>query len=417
MYQTILTALDGSECSRAGGEIAVALARALGSELVACHVYSAELHSRRFVDMEPGLPAEYQRGPSRKRLRSLHGSLIEEGFRVLSKGYVDDVTTAASRQGVTARQAVVSGRNYVKLLQLTEELPAGLIVLGASGLGAGDNDPLGSTALRVLRHARCDVLLVRSPLGCGAILAGVDGSEEALAAAERAAAWARALGKDLELAAAYDGQFHTDVFRTMAKSLSAETRQQVGLAAQEGLHETLINDGLAKLYNGFLADARRRAAATGVEATTCLLEGKACRALVERATGGKADLIVVGRFGHHRQEISELGSNAEAVARLCPCGVLVTASAQDRPAGKAAPAPAASAATEGPPEKEIPWDADALRQLERAPAFVRPMARRAVEQAARAAGARRVTAEIFEQVRRQFGMGPAEGRHDDAGPS
>ena len=55
MYSTILVALDGSDHSLAGGDLAVALAQRVGSGILAAHVYDAAIHTTRFREMEPGL--------------------------------------------------------------------------------------------------------------------------------------------------------------------------------------------------------------------------------------------------------------------------------------------------------------------------------------------------------------------------
>ncbi len=404
MYRKILTAIDGSAPAARGGDLAIALARATGAELLACHVYSAGLHSRRFQDMEPGLPEKYQDNERLGELRGMHGSLIEDGFQALSGGYLDEFVTAAGECDVPVTRITEEGRNFVRILEIAERVGADLIVLGAQGLGAVGDGLLGSTTARVLRHATCDVLVARSEAGDGCVLAGVDGSAEAIGAVEKAASWARVLERPLRLAAAYDPQFHVEVFRAMGRSLSSERQEQVGLAQQEQLHEDLIDDGLAKLYTGFLDEAKQRlTTADGVE--TALLQGKAYRALSDEAQRCGAGLLVVGRFGHHREAESLVGSNAEALVRLSGRNVLVTACA-DAPAKPQAVETAATASSdETAPGIEMIWDDDALARLERIPSFARPMARRAIEQAARDAGADRVTLDVFEQTARRFGMG------------
>ena len=320
---------------------------------------------------------------------------------------------------MAARPVTAEGRNYVRILELAERNAADLIVLGAAGLGAvgsgaGENGMIGSTTAKVLLHARCDVLIARRALADGEIIAGIDGSEFATAAAARAAELARRLDRPLRLAAVYDPMFHEQVFRAMATSLTPQRQQEVGLAQQESLHDELINDGLSTLYQGFLDQTRGQVADSGIRVETTLLQGKACNSLIARAAVDNPDLMVVGRFGHHREGISLLGSNAEAVGRLCDANVLVV-SAQglaqapaQTPAQTPSPAarpPADPTSPQGQDQPEMKWDAAAEARLERVPSFVRPMARRAVEQAVRQKGGRQVTEADFEAVARKFGMG------------
>jgi nucleotide-binding universal stress UspA family protein len=391
MYSTILLALDGSKDSLAGGRLALLLARRLGCELVCTHVYDARIHSSRFAEMEPGLPGRYQDPECLQGLRDSHDTLITDGFQALSRGYMEAYLTEARAAGVAVSEAVAEGRNYVEILRLAEGRGGNLIILGAQGLGARDDGLLGSTATRVLRRARCDVLVARDGARPGPVLVGVDGSEHATAALRRAGAWAGALAQRLHLAAAYDPILHQSVFRTMAQALSADQQREVGLERQEELHEELIDEGLGSLYQGFLDQAAELAAVLGHQPGAGLFSGKAYRCLVDHGAAIGAGLLVLGRFGHNREAISDLGCNAEAVARLSAASVLITAPARQEAAQTAVTA--------------VEWDPEALARLDRVPSFARTMARRAVEDRVRSAGQERVTGEIFDEVAARFGMG------------
>ena len=407
MYKRVLIGLDGSDCSQSGGKIAISLASKLDAELIASHVYSSELHAQRFRDMEEGLPEKYQDGHVKKELRQSHDSLISEGFDALSQGYLESLVTEARQAGINVRPVATAGRNYVKLLELAKQIDADLIVLGAQGLGDIGDGRLGSTAARVLRHATCDVLIARNELNGDAITAGIDGSEFALSAAETARWWAKTLSVPFNLAAAYDPDFHTEVFQTMARSLPEERQKQVGLDKQEGLHDELINAGLAKLYRKFLDDALEHLGANGnVEST--LLTGKAYRAILDHAVQSQSGLVVVGRFGHHRQSESLIGSNAEIIAATCRQNVLVTHSPQLGTCDQSnrevhiEPSPPSVAPSDA---AKIGWDTEALERLQRIPPFARPMAKRAIENTAQAQGSKIIDVQVFEQVAQKFHMG------------
>ena len=79
MYDHILVALDGSEPSQFSGRAAIALATAFNARVTACHVYGSDIHRRRFVEMEPGLPSKYQDQETLGNLRTTHQNLIDEG--------------------------------------------------------------------------------------------------------------------------------------------------------------------------------------------------------------------------------------------------------------------------------------------------------------------------------------------------
>ena len=398
-YSIILVALDGSDLSLLGGRIGLDLAKVAGARVVACHVYGAELHRTRFMDMEPGLKAEYQDQAFLRGLRKTHDSLINDGLAALSRGYMDRFLLEADEAKVKTVRVELEGRNYTKILELARTEQADLIVLGAHGLGDLGDGRLGSTVNRVLRSARADLLVARTrPRGKG-ILAGIDGSQAALNGLERAGTWSGLAGSKLELAAAFDPLFHNQVFKAMARSLSPQRQEEVGLAAQEKLHQEIIDEGLASLYRVFLGRAAQKAGELGLTAAQTLLQGKPYRALVDHLDKESFDLVLVGRHGHHREPGGSIGSNAEAVAALAPTNVLVTAA--EGSAGDRALA------------QELEWEEEALARLAKIPPQPRVMARRAVEELVRAKGGDKVTLADLLEAARRFGMSgedPAGGR-------
>lgn len=395
MYKRILVALDGSEDSLTGGRIALVAAYELGAELLVCHISDVRIHSRRLREMEPALPARYQNMEVLSQIREAHEELIGEGFGALSRGYMDGFLQTAVERGATVEQLHREGRNYVEILRLAEERAVDLMVVGALGLGAVRGDSLGSTSARVLTGTRCDVLIARRTPAAGKVVVGIDGSAEAGEALEKGAAWSRILGKQLELVSVYDPYFHTRVFQAMSGALSPERQEEVGLAKQETLHEELVDEGLGKLYQSFLDKALDQCGVMGVKANAVLLRGKAYHALIGHAGNGGIDLIVVGRFGNHREETARIGSNSEAVSRLAMTNVLIAANSEAL----------------RPPVREAPgiadWDEEALQRLDRIPAFARPMARRGIEAYARSRGKTRVTLEEMQASSGRMGGGKA----------
>ncbi len=406
MYDHIFVALDGSEPSRFAGQMAVALAIAMRTRVTACHVYGARMHRRRFSDMEPGLPAKYQERETLNGLRTAHDRLMDEGFRALSTGYIEDFVASSRQTGITVASATAEGRSYVGILHLAARHKADLIVLGAQGLGAVGDNMLGGTTTRVLMNAPCDVLIVRRRPGPGPILTGVDGSEEALKAAAVAARLGQVMGKPVSITAVYDPDLHTRVFATMARSLSQERQEQIGLANQERLHDDIINDGLGKLYTEFLREAEHRFGGNGVAVRTILRTGKAYCGLHAQAQELDADLIVVGRYGHHREPCSRLGSNAEGLIRSTSANVLLVGGVANED-GSTQTADVADAVNQRSTliDRPLTWDADARARLQRVPSFVRSMAKRAVENAVREQGSDLVSAKDFDNVAARFGMG------------
>jgi nucleotide-binding universal stress UspA family protein len=66
------------------------------------------------------------------------------------------------KAGFTAEPVYQLGNPAEEIMKAAVEHDADLIVMGAQGLGAVDRFLLGSVSTRVVQHATCAVLVVRS---------------------------------------------------------------------------------------------------------------------------------------------------------------------------------------------------------------------------------------------------------------
>lgn len=135
------------------------------------------------------------------------------------------------------------------------------------------------------------------------IVAGVDASETAAAAADRAAAVATAFGARLHLVSAYD-RLETETMTIGSDTLMLSTETDAEHVAEE-------------------AAAVVRSAHPDLEITTAAKEGKPGEALVKVADALGADLIVVGNKRVQGVAGRVLGSIARDVAAHASCDVYV----------------------------------------------------------------------------------------------
>ncbi|MFQ5722872.1 MAG: universal stress protein [Terriglobia bacterium] len=386
-YRKILLCADNSAHSNYAARQTGVLARAFGATVVAVHVYAAGLHDRRFADLEPGLPKEYQDPRRLEASRRTHDSLIGQGLQLISDSYLEAVR--AQLNGVSAEGKSLEGKNYLELVRESRNA-YDLAVLGARGLGLASLDgqcpsgALGSVCERFLRQARSDVLVVKDsrPLG-GTFLAGVDGSPESYAALRRALKLAQAVGARVEVVSCFDPHFHSVAFQSIAKVLSEKAAQIFRFKEQEALHDRIINQGLENLYQGHLDNARIVARGRGQEIETRLLRGKPAYELAHRARELEPTLLVVARFGLHRTDGLDIGSTAETLVRLAPTNILVVNERGDNP---------------------LAWTQEAKERLAKVPAFMRPMVKKAIESHARARGLLEVTAEVVTAAKTGHGV-------------
>jgi nucleotide-binding universal stress UspA family protein len=152
----ILLASDGSETGTHATEVAVELCEKTGSELHLVYVgedaFSAtlvypEATNSEWVDREdPVLIAQVQRQ-----------------FERMSRRVLDTEAQKVRAAGGTIAQAHLRmGKAATEIVDLAEELGAGLVVLGSRGLGGIRRALIGSVSESVVRHAHCPVMVVRN---------------------------------------------------------------------------------------------------------------------------------------------------------------------------------------------------------------------------------------------------------------
>jgi nucleotide-binding universal stress UspA family protein len=350
--------------------------------------------------MEPGLPGRYQEEERLAALRSTHEGLISDGMGLISDAYLAPLARAAADRGLRFEGLTREGRNYVELLRIVQERQPDLVVMGATGLGAVRGMTIGSCAERLLHLvSTTDVLIMRQPWAFAnrPIVVGVDGSDDSYLALHRALEIGQAFGAEVEAVAVYDPFFHTGVFSTIAEILPVEAQKRFDFSAQERLHNEIIDKGLETLYRRNLDRGRPLAEALGVTLRVDVLAGKVCAQLHHYCALKHAGLLVLGRYGLHREDASIVGSSTLNAARQSSTNLLVVAP----------PEAPFSLPAELEEEETAPlvWTDEAARILERVPAFARPMAKAAIEDRARLRGETEVTAECVRDISRALGMG------------
>lgn len=391
-FERLLVGLDNSAGSRAALDHALQIARAFGSTVTGLHVYAAQIHDLRFRQMEAGLPEQFIEDAEIERQRDVHDTLITRGLEMISDSYQTQAELACAESDLPFRGVNREGRNHLELLAEMEDGEHGLTCIGLSGLGETRHRVTGSVCRRVLLATDRDLLIARAGAGetprslvDGPVVGCVDGSEQSFAAVARAMLLARALGRPLHLVSAYDPHFHYQVFRRIADVLSEEASKVFRFEEQEKLHNEIIDDGLARIYQDHLDIARMMAEDEGLSPVCELLAGKPYDCIDEYARRVGASLLVLGKTGVHGDPHTALGSNTEALLTLAPADLYIT-SARVRP-----PADRVAAQT-------TTWTEEATTALGRVPAHVQPMARMAVQRYAIKQGHSVVTAALFNEA-------------------
>jgi len=396
----LLVALDASEHANRGLDEAIRLAKDADGWVTGIHAYAAQLHDRRFKMMEGGLPERYREEQEMEYQRVVHDDLISRGLGIISDSYHDVGLSRCQAADVAFKRLSPEGKNYAKVADAANSGAYDVLVLGALGLGAVPGSMIGTVCERVVRRSQIDTLVIRDPkraIGDGPIVVGVDGSERSNGALMTALDLGARLGADVHAIAAYDPYYHYVAFNKIADVLSEEAGKVFRFKEQEQLHEELIDDGIAKIYQSHLDVAETIAEDLGAKIKIKLLDGKPYSAVIKYLESVNASLVILGKTGIHADNDLDIGGTAENLLRMAPCHVWLTQSTYTPPLEVVA-------------EETVSWSVEADKKLTRAPEFVRAMARRMVLRHAQKLGHTFITSDIVDDVMKNMmpGFGNAE---------
>lgn len=143
-YKKIMVAVDGSKEAELAFKKAINVARRNDSELLLAHV----IDTRAF-----------------QTISSLDSLMMEQASE-MAKQTLADYQKMANDSGVSKVKAIIEYGSPKSVI--AKELPdtekVDLIMLGATGLNAVERLFIGSVSEYVIRHAVCDVLVVRTDL-------------------------------------------------------------------------------------------------------------------------------------------------------------------------------------------------------------------------------------------------------------
>lgn len=140
-YNNILIALDGSKTSEKALEKSIQIAKRNDSVLILAHV----VDTKTFSTIEPYDSAIYQRSTA---LANLMLDKYESTVKHAEVPNVKKIVKLGSPKAVITKD-IIPNENI------------DLIIVGATGLGAVERILMGSVSENIVRHADCDVLVVR----------------------------------------------------------------------------------------------------------------------------------------------------------------------------------------------------------------------------------------------------------------
>lgn len=400
-YRAILMAVDSSDHSNRATEDAIELGQLYQSVITASHVYAAQMHDMRFKQMEGGLPEQFKEEDELERQRDIHDSLITKGLSIITDSYLIQAEKACQKKGLTFKGRSLEGKNYKLLVNEANNGQYDLLVMGSLGLGAIAGSTIGTVCERVVRRSAIDTLIIKQPdrsIKDGPLAAAIDGSKQSYAALITAFNLAKEWSLPLHVISAFDPYYHYVAFNRIAAVLSDEAGKVFKFKEQEQLHEEIIDDGLAKIYQGHLDVAEQMAEERGIKIETHLLSGKPHHAIEKYIEKINASLLIIGKLGIHCDDELDIGGNSENLLRNSSCALLLTQREFTPPIELIA-------------ETTTTWSTQAEEAMQRIPPFVQNMARATILRYAQAEGHTVITASIVEQATKN--MCPAGMRNLD----
>lgn len=187
---------------------------------------------------------------------------------------------------------------------------ADLIVVGTQGRTGISRFLIGSVAADTIRHATCDVLVVRGPTSKEAF-------QRPLIAVDFSPASHKALARGVQLAA-HGAPLHVvHAWQLPAGSWGAT------LLGQSRFPWNTVRDAVLAGVKAQANKFEQEASAAGHAIVVDLVQGQPTTVITQTAERAAHDLIVVGAHGHRGVRRLLLGSVAESTIRHSPCSVLV----------------------------------------------------------------------------------------------
>jgi nucleotide-binding universal stress UspA family protein len=217
---------------------------------------------------------------------------------------------AAGIEGAASLELQIRINNRtVGIIGAARDAQADLLVVGAYGTHAPETG-IGSIAGGCVRHAPCDVLLVRDHQAgpFRSIVACVDFSPTSLSALDRASRIAAQDGASLHILHVFDAPWHQLNYRG-------------GPPGTGPSYETAHRDAVLARLGNFSQSLGHEI--TYLKPTICLHDHRGHRSgIVDYAAKVNADLIVMGTRGGTNVRDVLLGTTAEKTLRQSTCSVL-----------------------------------------------------------------------------------------------
>jgi nucleotide-binding universal stress UspA family protein len=155
----IVVAIDGSALSNGGLLTGFTLAQEWQVPLHVISAYDPYYHYVAFNRIAGVLSEEAGKVFRFKEQEKLHEDIIDAGLARIYQGHLEVAESLADQLGISIATKLLDGKPYEVIQQYVDEVDAGLLILGKTGIHADEELDIGGQAENLFRNVGCAVLL------------------------------------------------------------------------------------------------------------------------------------------------------------------------------------------------------------------------------------------------------------------
>jgi nucleotide-binding universal stress UspA family protein/CBS domain-containing protein len=289
MFQRLLLALDGSEHSLRAADVALEMATVMHARL---DILSVEETVPHYVAATEEYAREHQ--VALAYFQRLH----------------DPLQRRAEALGIQVHSSILHGHEVQTLLAYATEHANDCFIIGAQGHSSIWRPFLGSTADKLVNHAPCSVLVVRTRTGqmhMKRLLLALDGSPLSWKAFQESLVLVKQMNASLHVLSVVNEPRTIRAGSTGPLSIPPPTTEHLWSTYTQGIQERA------------LAQAQQ----AGIRVEASIREGHASSTLIQAVQQDTVDLLILGATGQEHPWSTTLGGTARKVTNEAPCSLLV----------------------------------------------------------------------------------------------
>ncbi len=224
----VVVGIDGSEQSYAAMRAAIAMNQNLGCRVSALSVFDPYYHYKAFDSIAEVLSKEAGEKFRFEDQEKLHKEIIDSGLEKIYQDHLDLAKEMAKRDGVEIETELLAGKPHDAIEKWIDGKDIALLILGKIGVHSDETLDIGSNAENLLRHAKCNVMLVSRK----------EKPNPDLAAEEKEIEWTEGAIKMLERAPGFvrnmirghmEANARADGLDTITEEMMVESRKRMGM--------------------------------------------------------------------------------------------------------------------------------------------------------------------------------------------